>query len=176
MNPDQMRDASLLELFQLETRNQVQVLNNGLLALEHDPTSAAQLEACMRAAHSLKGAARIVDLHPAVRIAHAMEDCLVAAQEGRLTRLSDVDTAHHGLVLREHVDEAFLLEAHQRVAHRRLAHAEARREIGARQQHARRQVERDDALAQVVEHLRRRVARAVEAGRASSAFAYGKDL
>ena len=73
MNPDQMRDASLLELFQLETRNQVQVLNNGLLALEHDPTSAAQLEACMRAAHSLKGAARIVDLHPAVRIAHAME-------------------------------------------------------------------------------------------------------
>ena len=60
MNPDQMRDASLLELFQLETRNQVQVLNNGLLALEHDPTSAPQLEACMRAAHSLKGAARIV--------------------------------------------------------------------------------------------------------------------
>ena len=71
MNPDEMRDASLLELFQLETRTQVQVLNNGLLALEHDPTSAAQLEACMRAAHSLKGAARIVDLHPAVRIAHA---------------------------------------------------------------------------------------------------------
>ncbi len=74
MNPEQMRDASLLELFQLETRTQVQVLNNGLLALEHDPTSAPQLEACMRAAHSLKGAARIVDLHPAVRIAHAMED------------------------------------------------------------------------------------------------------
>ena len=84
MNPEQMRDASLLELFQLETRTQVQVLNNGLLALEHDPTSAPQLEACMRAAHSLKGAARIVDLHPAVRIAHAMEDCLVEAKEGRL--------------------------------------------------------------------------------------------
>jgi len=84
VNPEQMRDASLLELFQLETRTQVEVLNKGLLALEHDPTSAPQLEACMRAAHSLKGAARIVDLHPAVRIAHAMEDCLVEAREGRL--------------------------------------------------------------------------------------------
>ena len=37
----------------------------------------------MRAAHSLKGAARIVGLDAAVRVAHAMEDCLVAAQKGR---------------------------------------------------------------------------------------------
>jgi len=34
----------------------------------------------MRAAHSLKGAARIVDLADGVRVAHAMEDCFVAAQ------------------------------------------------------------------------------------------------
>nr|WP_211187769.1 hybrid sensor histidine kinase/response regulator [Achromobacter sp. Bel] len=99
-----MRDASLLELFQLETRTQVQVLNNGLLALEHDPTSAAQLEACMRAAHSLKGAARIVDLHPAVRIAHAMEDCLVAAQEGRLRlQATDIDALLMGTDLLQRV-------------------------------------------------------------------------
>ncbi|QVQ27768.1 hybrid sensor histidine kinase/response regulator [Achromobacter deleyi] len=104
MNPDQMRDASLLELFQLETRTQVQVLNNGLLALEHDPTSAPQLEACMRAAHSLKGAARIVDLHPAVRIAHAMEDCLVAAQEGRARlQATDIDALLMGADLLQRV-------------------------------------------------------------------------
>lgn len=104
MNPDEMRDASLLELFQLETRTQVQVLNNGLLALEHDPTSAAHLEACMRAAHSLKGAARIVDLHPAVRIAHAMEDCLVAAQEGRLRlQATDIDALLLGTDLLQRV-------------------------------------------------------------------------
>lgn len=104
MNPDEMRDASLLELFQLETRTQVQVLNNGLLALEHDPTSAAHLEACMRAAHSLKGAARIVDLHPAVRIAHAMEDCLVAAQEGRLRlQATDIDALLSGTDLLQRV-------------------------------------------------------------------------
>ena len=104
MNPEQMRDASLLELFQLETRTQVQVLNNGLLALEHDPTSAPQLEACMRAAHSLKGAARIVDLHPAVRIAHAMEDCLVEAKEGRLRlQAADIDALLLGADLLQRV-------------------------------------------------------------------------
>ncbi|MBF8779831.1 hybrid sensor histidine kinase/response regulator [Pseudomonas fulva] len=84
MTPEQMRDASLLELFGLEAEAQAQVLNAGLLALERDPTQADQLEACMRAAHSLKGAARIVGIDAGVGVAHVMEDCLVAAQEKRL--------------------------------------------------------------------------------------------
>ncbi|PLP96667.1 hybrid sensor histidine kinase/response regulator [Cupriavidus pauculus] len=82
MNPEQLRDASMLELFALEADAQAEVLNAGLLALERDPTTASQLEACMRAAHSLKGAARIVGLDGGVRVAHVMEDCLVAAQRG----------------------------------------------------------------------------------------------
>ena len=84
MTPEQMRDASLLELFSLEADAQTQVLNAGLLALERNPTQADQLEACMRAAHSLKGAARIVGVDAGVSVAHVMEDCLVSAQEGRL--------------------------------------------------------------------------------------------
>ena len=84
MTPDQMRDASLLELFSLEADAQTQVLSAGLLALERNPTQADQLEACMRAAHSLKGAARIVGVDAGVSVAHVMEDCLVGAQEGRL--------------------------------------------------------------------------------------------
>jgi len=84
MTPDQMRDASLFELFTLEAEAQTQVLSSGLLALERDPTQADQLEACMRAAHSLKGAARIVGVDFGVSVAHVMEDCLVSAQEGRL--------------------------------------------------------------------------------------------
>ena len=84
MTPDQMRDASLLELFKLEAEAQTQVLNQGLLVLERDPRQADTLEACMRAAHSLKGAARIVGLDAGVKVAHFMEDCLVEAQEGRL--------------------------------------------------------------------------------------------
>ncbi|RMO79429.1 Chemotaxis protein CheA [Pseudomonas syringae pv. philadelphi] len=84
MTPDQMRDASLFELFTLEADAQTQVLSAGLLALERNPTQADQLEACMRAAHSLKGAARIVGVDFGVSVAHVMEDCLVSAQEGRL--------------------------------------------------------------------------------------------
>ena len=84
MTPEQMRDASLLELFSLEAEAQTQVLSAGLLALERNPTQADQLEACMRAAHSLKGAARIVGVDAGVSVAHVMEDCLVSAQEGRL--------------------------------------------------------------------------------------------
>jgi len=84
MTPEQMRDASLLELFSLEAEAQTQVLSAGLLTLERNPTQADQLESCMRAAHSLKGAARIVGIDSGVSVAHVMEDCLVSAQEGRL--------------------------------------------------------------------------------------------
>jgi two-component system sensor histidine kinase and response regulator WspE len=74
----------MLDLFALEADAQAEVLNAGLLALEREPAAAVQLEACMRAAHSLKGAARIVGLDGGVRVAHVMEDCLVAAQRGGL--------------------------------------------------------------------------------------------
>ena len=86
MTPEEMRDAPMLELFRLEAEAQTQVLAAGLLLLERNPTLSDQLEACMRAAHSLKGAARIVGVEAGVRVAHAMEDCLVEAQEGRLFR------------------------------------------------------------------------------------------
>lgn len=96
MNPDQLRDASLLELFALEADAQAEVLNAGLLALERNPAAAEQLEACMRAAHSLKGAARIVGLDGGVRVAHAMEDCLVAAQGGMPLSALHIDALLQG--------------------------------------------------------------------------------
>ncbi len=70
------------ELFRMEAEGQAQLLTAGLLALERDPTAPDHLEACMRAAHSLKGAARLVGLSAGVGVAHAMEDCFVAAQRG----------------------------------------------------------------------------------------------
>ena len=76
---------SMLDLFRVEAETQALVLTSGLLALEREPTLAGELEACMRAAHSLKGAAGIVGLAVGVRVAHAMEDCFVAAQQGQLT-------------------------------------------------------------------------------------------
>jgi two-component system sensor histidine kinase and response regulator WspE len=77
------RRPSLIDLFREEARTQARVLNDGLLVIERVPGDAAALEACMRAAHSLKGAARIVGVQAGVELAHAMEDCFVAAQEGR---------------------------------------------------------------------------------------------
>jgi two-component system sensor histidine kinase and response regulator WspE len=82
-------DPALLDLFRAEIDTHLPALNEGLLSLEKTPGEAKQLEALMRAAHSIKGAARIVGVEPAVRLAHAMEDCFVAAQEGRLTLASD---------------------------------------------------------------------------------------
>ncbi|QBY50385.1 hybrid sensor histidine kinase/response regulator [Cupriavidus oxalaticus] len=96
MNPEQLRDASLLELFALEAESQAEILNAGLLALERNPAAAEHLEACMRAAHSLKGAARIVGLDAGVRMAHAMEDCLVAAQGGMPLTAAHIDALLQG--------------------------------------------------------------------------------
>ena len=73
---------SMLELFRLEAESQTAVLSAGVLAVEELERSPKTIEAMMRAAHSLKGAARIIGLEPAVRVAHAMEDCFVAAGRG----------------------------------------------------------------------------------------------
>lgn len=76
-------DFSMTELFRMEADTALAALTEGLLALERG--DASPLEAMMRAAHSLKGAARIVGIGAAVRVAHAMEDGFVAAQRGELT-------------------------------------------------------------------------------------------
>lgn len=73
---------SLMELFRTEAESQTAVLSEGVLRLERGALDAATVEALMRAAHSLKGAARIVGLDAAVRVAHALEDYFVAAQKG----------------------------------------------------------------------------------------------
>lgn len=76
---------SMMELFKTEVENQAAVLSDGLLALESGGGAPEMMEGMMRAAHSVKGAARIVACDPAVELAHAMEDCFVAAQSGELS-------------------------------------------------------------------------------------------
>ena len=78
-------DMSMMDLFRMEAENQCNQLSEDLLALEKDPTASDLLESLMRASHSIKGAARVVELHPAVQVAHAMEDVFVAAQENKIT-------------------------------------------------------------------------------------------
>lgn len=77
-------DPTMYELFCVELESQCKVLNQGLLEIEqklNDPSS-HHWEVVMRAAHSIKGAARIVNLTFIVHLAHALEDCLVSLQKG----------------------------------------------------------------------------------------------
>ncbi len=87
---------SLMDLFRSEADGQIAVLTGGLLALEGEATNPASIEPLMRAAHSLKGAARIVGLDAAVRVAHSLEDDFVAAQRGEFAIL----TPHVDVMLR----------------------------------------------------------------------------
>jgi two-component system sensor histidine kinase and response regulator WspE len=89
---------SLLNLFRFEAEAHTQALTASLLTLERDPTAGQSLEASMRAAHSLKGAARLIELTPAVDIAHAMEEIFVAAQRSQLVlRREQIDLLLRGV-------------------------------------------------------------------------------
>ncbi len=79
-----LSSMSMIDLFCQEAENHCATLSDNLLTLEKDPKSSEALEALMRAAHSIKGAARIMDLQIIVNLAHVMEDIFIAAQEGRL--------------------------------------------------------------------------------------------
>lgn len=93
-------DEMMMQIFRSEVESHSETLTNSLLALEQDPTSSATLDRMMRAAHSIKGAARIVRVNPAVEVAHAMEDCFVAAQKGQLKLTpDDVDVLLRGVDL-----------------------------------------------------------------------------
>jgi two-component system sensor histidine kinase and response regulator WspE len=86
-----LEDFSLFDLFRMEAEEQVRVLQNGLIELESGAATAATLEALMRAAHSLKGAARIVGLDAIVNLTHVVEDRFVAAQQGQALDAAEVD-------------------------------------------------------------------------------------
>jgi two-component system, chemotaxis family, sensor histidine kinase and response regulator WspE len=90
-------DFSLMDLFREEVRTHAATLTQGLLELENDPANPQKIEPLMRAAHSIKGAARIVNIDDAVKLAHVMEDALVAAQNGRVVITAvDVDVLLQG--------------------------------------------------------------------------------
>jgi two-component system sensor histidine kinase and response regulator WspE len=80
---------SLYDLFRTEAETQTAILSEGLLSLESRGGTSEVIEPLMRAAHSLKGAARIVGMTAAEQLSHALEDVFVAAQKGGLVLGSD---------------------------------------------------------------------------------------
>lgn len=80
---DDLAGLSIWELFRMETEERTAQLADGLGLMERGGTAGqAELEVMMRAAHSLMGAAGMVGAPTAMRVAHAMEDCFVAALRG----------------------------------------------------------------------------------------------
>ena len=75
---------SMHELFCVEVESQTQVMIDALLDIENDPQNEDLLEVLMRGAHSLKGAARLVNIKPVESITHEMEECFVAAQNKKI--------------------------------------------------------------------------------------------
>jgi len=77
----------LMATFQAELEEHLSTLNKGLLALERNPASDERtdlLTNIFRAAHSIKGASRAVNLKDIETIAHHIEDVLVKIREGHL--------------------------------------------------------------------------------------------
>lgn len=81
-SPDEQR---MLGLFRHEVEEHASALARGLMLLEARPDNRSLVGPLLRAAHSIKGAARAVRLESGVRLAHQLEDHLAAIQRGELT-------------------------------------------------------------------------------------------
>jgi two-component system, chemotaxis family, sensor kinase CheA len=87
MTDDAAFFKQLLETFKIEANEHIIVLNDGLIELEKDFSNAAtpeKLETIYREAHSLKGAARAVDLESIQNICQAFENVLSKLKMGEI--------------------------------------------------------------------------------------------
>lgn len=75
----------LLPTFKLEARELLDAMDAGLTRLESTPMDADTIENLFRDAHSLKGAARSVNLAEIARHCHRLEDIIAAWKGGRLS-------------------------------------------------------------------------------------------
>jgi two-component system sensor histidine kinase and response regulator WspE len=96
---DDFSNVELFKIFREDAENQIAILSDNLIEIEKDPTVYTLLESSMRTVHSLKGAARVIELRQIVQLAHIMEDFFIAAQEKKLLIAS-----HHIDVLLSAVD------------------------------------------------------------------------
>ncbi|MEK6398554.1 MAG: Hpt domain-containing protein, partial [Terriglobus sp.] len=87
---DNFEDLSFFDMFRMEAEEHSESMQGLLLSMKEGEPNAEMLRSLMRGAHSLKGAARVIGLADIVKLTHAMEDRVVAAQEGRALRAEDV--------------------------------------------------------------------------------------
>ena len=78
----------LLEVFKIESEEHLQAISSGLLELEKMPAEAEQqtiVETVFREAHSLKGAARSVNLDQVGVVCQALENLFSALKRAKIT-------------------------------------------------------------------------------------------
>ncbi|HTK56991.1 MAG TPA: Hpt domain-containing protein, partial [Gemmatimonadales bacterium] len=97
--------AELLATFRAQAEELLMALEEGLLALERAPQDDEALHAVFRAAHTIKGDARIVGLEEVALAAHALEDVLDQLRErtlapvpGLISALLAVGDALRGMI------------------------------------------------------------------------------
>ena len=86
------------KLFVTEARESLRVSNEAMLALEEDPGNSNLLDTVFRNCHSIKGMAGMMNMQALTDTAHAIEDVLSAAREGKLIPTGQVsETIFKGL-------------------------------------------------------------------------------
>lgn len=84
-----IEDEELRAQYRSESAEHLQRIEQGLLILEREPSRTDVLEAVLRDLHSLKGDARILGLEAIESLAHAGEDWLRPAYQGKQQLVSD---------------------------------------------------------------------------------------
>jgi two-component system, chemotaxis family, sensor kinase CheA len=107
-----IEDKELRDLFQAESEERLQHLEEGLLSLEKHPNTQATLEEVFREVHSLKGSARMLGVSDVETIAHRFEDILGAAKRAETVLSPEtIDRLYRGLdAMRKLVQEAVIGE------------------------------------------------------------------
>ncbi|MBR9990522.1 MAG: response regulator [Gemmatimonadetes bacterium] len=82
MSPDDLTER-LRATFVQELEEQVRELNSGLLALEQQPGDENLIRSLFRAAHTIKGAARVVGVPVIEPVCHAIESVFANLRDGR---------------------------------------------------------------------------------------------
>ena len=74
----------LLAQFITESRDQIEQIGQGLLAMEHDPQDHARVNEVFRAAHTIKGSSGLFEFPAITRLVHGAEDLLDALRNQEL--------------------------------------------------------------------------------------------
>ncbi len=85
-----MKKNKYVDIFIREAEEHLEALRKGILTLEKEGTSEAQLNELLRSTHTLKGSANMVDLVELAGVAHRMEDLLKGLQSGEQEFCSDL--------------------------------------------------------------------------------------